>query len=50
MGDFYKYYKKKKKILILTIFIGVNHGVANILNEYFYGGYILKIYILFRKK
>ena len=49
MGDFHKYYSGLLPTPFLTIFIGGNHEASNILNEFFYGGYITeKIYYLGR--
>jgi lariat debranching enzyme len=49
MGDFHKYYEGILPIPFLTIFIGGNHEASNILNDFFYGGYITeKIYYLGR--
>lgn len=49
MGDFQYYYSGKYEVPYLTIFIGGNHEASNILDDNFYGGWIMnKIYYLGR--
>lgn len=42
LGDFHLYYKGKKEIPYLTLFIGGNHEASNVLDTFFNGGFLCK--------
>ena len=42
LGDFHLYYKGKKEIPYLTLFIGGNHEASNLLDTFFNGGFLCK--------
>jgi lariat debranching enzyme len=47
MGQFHLYYNKEHEVPYMTIFIGGNHEASNVLEENYYGGFIMpKIFYL----
>lgn len=47
LGQFHQYYSGKLEIPYLTIFIGGNHEASNVLEENYYGGWIMdKVFFL----
>ena len=40
LGDFHEYYSGRRVAPVLTVFIGGNHEVSNVLGERYYGGWL----------